>query len=100
MYNKYKKRFQSKGVPSGYREIWNYRGKWDERKLRKGLWAFRFRATKRRKSNSLGNFGVGTKGIWDIRARQYIVKTNKGEYQTYMIGYKRPIMFKVRNPYR
>ena len=55
---------KSKGVPPGYREIWGYRGRWDERKIRKGLWKFRFRATKRRKSKSYGSFGKGTKGVW------------------------------------
>lgn len=87
-----------RGVPKNYREIWGYRGRWDERKLRKGLWAFKFKATKRRGSRSYGNFGKYTKGAWNIRAKQFILKTGKGKYQTVMVGFKRPIYFKVRKP--
>lgn len=94
---KYRRR-RNLGVPAGYREVWGYRGVWDEKKLRKGLWAFQFRATKGRKSKSYGNFGRGTKGVWDIRAKQYIVKTGKGKYQTLMRGFKKPLVFRVRKP--
>ena len=97
---RYKRRYKSKGVPVGYPENWKYVGRWKERKLRKGLWGFKFRATKRRKARSYGNFGRGTFGAWDIRAKQYIRKTNKGEYQTHMVGFKRPIFFVVRKPKR
>ena len=91
---------RGRGVPAGYREIWGYKGVWDEKKLRKGLWKFGFKATKKRKSGSYGSFGKGTKGVWDIRGKQYIVKTGKGEYQTRLVGYKRPMKFKVRKPYK
>lgn len=87
-----------RGVPSNYREIWNYKGKWDETKLKKGLWKFRFVATKRRKANSYGSFGKGTTGAWKINGIQYIRKTGKGEYQTDFRGYKKPIFFIVKQP--
>lgn len=89
-----------RGVRPGYRENWKYTGRWSERKVRPGLWKFGFRATKRRRANSFGSFGRGTTGAWKINATQYIRKTNKGEYQTYMRGTKRPIFFNVRKPYR
>lgn len=90
----------NKGVPSGYRENWKYVGKWSEKKLKKGLWKFRFRATKRRRAKGYGSFGVGTKGAWKIHGIQYIRKTGKGEYQTDFQGYKKPLYFKVRKPKR
>lgn len=90
-------RHDGKGVPAGYRENWKYVGRWSERKVRKGLWKFRFRATKRRKARSYGNFGKGTTGAWKINGIQYIKKTGKGEYQTDFRGTKRPLKFNVRH---
>lgn len=91
----------ARGVPKGFRHNWGYHGHWDERKIKKGLWKFKFRATKSRKTaKSMGSFGIGTTGAWDIKARQYIKKTGLGKYQTTMIGTKRPLKFKVRKPYR
>lgn len=90
------KRKKSLGVPAGYREMWGYRGVWDERKLHKGLWKIDFRATKKRRSGSYGSFGRGTKGRWKINAIQDIIKTGKGKYQTRLRGFKRPVYFKVR----
>jgi len=92
------RRKKSLGVPAGYREIWNYKGRWDERKIRKGLWIFKFGATKSRKSRSLGNFGVGTTGRWKIVAIQDIKKVGRGKYKTLMRGFKKPVFFKVRRP--
>lgn len=89
-----------KGVPTGYKENWAYHGRWTEKKLRKGLWKFTFRATKRRKAKSYGSFGKGTTGIWAIKGKQYIKKTGKGKYQTKFIGTKKPINFKIRKPYK
>ena len=93
-----RRKFSSSGVPAGYREDWAYHGHWGERKLRKGLWKFNFNATKRRRANSYGNFGKGTKGAWRINGIQYIEKTGKGKYQTRFVGYKRPLRFYVKNP--
>lgn len=95
---RYGKGKRNKGVKAGYREVWGYRGRWDETKLRKGLWKGRFRATKRRKARSYGSFGKGTKGEWFIWGKQKIIKTNKGEYQTIFDFYKKPIWFKVKKP--
>lgn len=86
---------KNKGVPVGYKENWKYTGRWSERKIHKGLWKFRFRATKRRRSRGYGSFGKGTTGAWKIKGIQYIRKTNRGEYQTDFRGTKRPLWFKV-----
>lgn len=84
-------------VPKGYRENWTYsRGKWTEKKVRKGLWKFTYSANKRRKATSYGEFGKGTKGAWKINAVQYIEKTGKGQYKTKMIGTKVPLKFYVK----
>lgn len=99
-HSRYKSNNRGRGVPSGYREIWGYRGVWDETKVRKGLWKIRFRATKGRRAVSYGSFGKGTKGVWEIRAKQYIIKTGKGRYQTVLVGWKKPLKFKVRQPKR
>lgn len=95
---RYKKR--SKGVPAGYKEDWAYKGHWGEKKLKRGLWKFKFKATKKRRAGTYGGFGKGTKGAWRIKGVQYITKTGKGKYQTTMIGTKRPIYFNVRKPKR
>ena len=64
-----------KGIKAGYIHNWKYKGAWNEKKIRKGLWRFSFRATKsHRGKRSEGNFGVGTKGAWRIKGMQYIKK--------------------------
>lgn len=86
-----------KGVPKGYRHIWKYKGRWDEKKLRKGLWKFTFTATKGHKGKkTYGKFGKGTKGAWLIRGIQYITKTGKGTYQTRLVGTKKPLKFHIK----
>lgn len=86
-----------KGVPKGYRHIWGYRGRWDEIKVKPGLWRFTFQATKGHKGKkSYGNFGKGTKGAWYIQGIQYITKTGKGTYQTKLIGIKKPLRFYIK----
>ena len=63
----YKKRkYRRRGVPVGYNENWKYVGRWSEKKIKPGIWRFRFRATKRRKARGYGSFGKGTTGAWDI----------------------------------
>lgn len=93
-------KMKNKGVSKGFRHIWDYDGKWDETKKRPGLWKFNFKATKKKKSNSMGNFGVGTKGAWKINGIQYIKKTGKGRYKTNLVGEKRPLKFYVKKPKR
>lgn len=95
-----KTRYKGNGVPPGYTENWAYHGRWSEKKIKKGLWKFRFRATKRRRATTFGSFGVGTTGAWSIKGIQYIKKTNKGEYQTDFRGTKVPIRFNVKRPRR
>lgn len=92
--------YNKRGVPSRFRHVWGYKGVWDETKIRPRLWRFRFRASKGKKSKSYGNFGKGTTGAWKINGIQYIKKTGKGKYQTDFKGYKRPLYFKVKKPYK
>lgn len=88
---------KNKGVPSGYKHLWTYKGKWDEKKIRKGLWRFTFTATKGKKGRrTYGSFGKGTTGAWKINAIQYIRKTSPTSYQTKMIGTKKPLKFNIR----
>lgn len=91
---------RKRGVPRGFRHIWGYKGVWDEKKLRRGLWKINFRATKGRQHRGMGSFGVGTKGAWRINGIQYITKTGKNTYQTKLVGYKKPLKFFVRKPRR
>lgn len=84
-----------KAVPKGYREIWAYRGVWNEVKTGTGRWKFTFRATKHRGSKTLGNFPIGTKGAWKITAIQRIIKTRTGQYQTIMYGTKQSLGFRI-----
>lgn len=79
---------RGKGVPKNFRHIWGYRGVWSEKKIAPRKWKINFRASKGKKSNSLGNFKKGFKIHWKINADQYAVKTGKGTYQTNMIGTK------------
>ena len=88
--------YRTKGVPPGYRERWKYTGLWDETKKKPGLWNFTFQATKRRRAKGYGPFGKGTKGAWKIKGIQYIEKTGKGQYQTKLIGTKKPLKFYVK----
>lgn len=81
----------------GTKKNWTYRGRWNEKKVKKGLWKFVFTATKRRKATKgYGNFGKGTKGAWKIEGIQYIEKTGPGSYQTKLVGTKKPLKFYVK----
>lgn len=92
--------YKNKGVPKGFVHDWTYRGHWHEKKIRPGLWRFRFRATKNRKADRMGSFGIGTKGAWKIKGTQYIRKTGRGKYQTDFIGTKRPLKFYIKSKKR
>jgi hypothetical protein len=94
------KYYKKKAVGKGFRHIWKYNGKWDETKIRPGLWKFKFRASKGKRSKRYGSFGKGTKGAWYIKGIQYIEKTGKGKYQTTLIGTKKPLKFYVKKPKR
>lgn len=91
---------KSKGVPKGYKHIWGYKGVWNERKTRKGLWKFTFKATKGHKHKGIGSFGVGTTGAWKIKGVQYIKKISPNKYQTKLVGTKIPLKFNVVKPHR
>lgn len=91
----------AKGVPKGFEHSWRYNGRWNEKKIKKGLWKGRFRAIKSRKyTKSMGSFGIGTKGAWDIWGTQYIKKIAPNKYATDYIFYKKPKKFYVKKPKR
>lgn len=92
------RRKKSKGVPINYKENWKYIGRWKEKKVAPRKWRFTFVATKRRKAKTYGGLGKGSKGVWLIKAKQYVIKTNRGEYQTKMIGTKKSLGFNVKPP--
>lgn len=72
----------ARGVKPGYRHLWKYTGLWNEKKIGKGLWKGSFRATKGKRSKSLGGFPKGTKVLWKLTGTQTARKTAKGRYQT------------------
>lgn len=100
-YYKLKQR-RSKGVPAGYFEDWKYVGRWKERKLKKGLWMGRFRATKKRMQHvrGFGSFGVGTRLRWKIFGYQDAIKVAKDKYLTDYKFFKKPVYVIVRKPKR
>lgn len=70
----------------GSRHNWTYRGHWYERKVKPGVWRFRFGATKFQKPRK--GVGKGSKYVWRIKATQRAVKTQSGRYRTRMHGFK------------
>lgn len=83
-----RKRYRRKGTPKGFKHIWKYLGRWNERKTGPRTWNISFRATKRKKAGRYGRFRKGFKVAWRIRAIQRATKTGKGTYQTHMKGTK------------
>lgn len=76
-------------VWTGYRSKWGYKGVWTEKKLRPGLWKFRFVATKTRKAKGYGTITRGDEINWGFKkVRQYVKKTGKGRYHTVLTGLK------------
>ena len=76
-------------VRVGYKNIWGYHGVWTEKKIKKGLWRFRFVATKNRNSKSYGTIKFGDRIHWGFRrVNQKVRKTGKGRYQTILTGLK------------
>lgn len=92
--------YKRQGVPKGYKHKWTYRGNWNEKKIKKGLWKIDFKATKTRQgAKGWGTFGRGTKGAWYIKGIQYIKKTGINKYQTRLIGTKKPLRFYIKKSY-
>lgn len=90
---------QKRATPAGFHHDWTYKGRWNETKIRTGLWKFKFRATKSHKGKrTYGQFGKGTTGTWRINAIQRITKISPNAYQTTMYGTKKPIRFNVKQP--
>jgi hypothetical protein len=85
-----------RGVPKGYREVYGYHGRWDERKVGPRKWNFAFTATKRRDIRGRGGPQPGSHYRWKIDAVQDAWKTRRGEYQTFMTGTKRLVKARVR----
>lgn len=71
----------SRGVPKGFRHIWGYKGVVKERKVAPGRWKMWWTATKRKRSGSMGSVPRGSKIVWDVKGKQYAIKTGKGTYQ-------------------
>lgn len=91
-----KRKYQKKGVPIGYKEVWKYLGRWREKKIGPGTWKFNFTATKGRKAKGYGGLGKGSKGKWYIKGIQKVTKIGKGKYQTVFKGMKKSLGFKVK----
>lgn len=76
-------------VKRGYRHKWKYVGRWEERKIGRGKWAFRFIATKNKKARGYGGFGRNSRFSWIFKGvTQRARKVGRGRYQTVMTGYK------------
>ena len=76
-------------VWTGYRSKWVYRGVWTEKKIRPGLWKFKFVATKSRQAKGYGSITRGDEIDWGFRGvNQRVRKIGKGRYQTVMEGLK------------
>lgn len=76
-------------VKVGYKNIWGYHGRWTETKIKKGLWKFRFVATKNKRASRYGPIGFGDQIHWGFRrVNQKVRKTGKGKYQTVLTGLK------------
>ena len=90
---KYKQVYRQKqGVPLGYSHNWSYpNGRWNETKIGKNKWKFRFKSLKRRGGSSRGGPPIGYKIIWKINAIQRARKTGRRTYQTDMYGVKKAI---------
>lgn len=77
------------GVWTGYRAKWRYRGLWTEKKIRPGVWKFKFVATKGRPAKGYGSIARRDEINWSFgRVNQRVRKIGKGRYQTVMTGYK------------
>jgi hypothetical protein len=86
---------RKRGVPTGYKHIWGYRGVWKERKGKYGVWKIDFKATKGKKAKGYGSFKRGFAIKWRINAIQTAVKTGPGRYETHMVGTKKQIKSKT-----
>lgn len=89
-----------RGTRVGGRQTWAYHGRWDERKIGRdrkgrGIWKFNFRATKNQRRK--GHFPRGGKLVWQINARQYVIKSRKrpNTYETRLVGTKRLVRVNV-----
>lgn len=77
------------GVKTGYVHDWTYKGHWQERKIKPGVWKINFEATKGKKHSKMGTLKPGTKITWKFKnMKQTAIKIGKGKYQTRLTGYK------------
>lgn len=87
---------KEKGVPVGYVHLWNYQGKWRERKIAPKTWMLRFRASKKKMNQrGVGGLPVGSRIRWKIIAIQDAVKLRSGLYMTDMRGFKKMLGVKI-----
>lgn len=78
-----------KGVPTGYKHNWTYRGHWSEKKIAPKTWKVTFKATKKTKAGR-GGPKKGFRVQWKFyNVKQKAIKTGKGQYQTILTGIKK-----------
>lgn len=80
-----------RGVRLGYRPIWKYKGKWDEKKKGWGKWSGVFSFVKSRKAKVYGGHPRGRTIAWWIRGKQVLIKIGKGRYRGKLYFKKRLI---------
>lgn len=74
---------------------WRYGGgHWYEKKVRPGVWKFRYSSRKYQRPRP----GVrsGSRYKWKINAVQYARKERSGRYSTHMVGQKKLIRARVK----
>ena len=71
----------SRGVPTGYKHNWKYKGHWKERKGKKG-WKVDFTAKKSRSGSSKGGLPIGSKVTWNLKGTQTATKVSGRTYKT------------------
>lgn len=84
----------------GQKHKWKYKTeKWNETKIGKRKWKFVYTQGKTR-SGHLAPVGtglpIGSKLIWNIRAKQYAIKTTPNKYKLIMRGTKTQANAQVR----
>lgn len=88
----YSKRKRNKGMRIGASHKWKYNtGTWNETKIGKRKWKFQYEQTKSRlgKTAPYGSgMPIGSKLIWNIKAKQYAIKVTPNKYRLIMRGIK------------
>jgi hypothetical protein len=86
------RRRRKTGVPKGYKHDWNYDGRWQEKKVRPGVWVGRFKAVKKRRVSAKqhpNSPGKGSVVQWKINGYQTATKISKNKYLTDFVFVKK-----------